>query len=334
MYSTCLFCNRSLGANQVIEPFPVGRRLAFDSAKGRLWVVCTHCERWNLSPLEERWEAIEECERLFSDTRLRVSTENVGLARLSEGLTLIRIGAPQRPEMAAWRYGDQFGRRRRSAMVKAGLGLGVLGIVVIGGATAGVGLGGVGYALTRLAQGIISGNPNTVVARIPGPDERVREIKRKHLERVRLVTLGGQDRFRLSLKARKETLEYTGDQALRVAGVLLPPLNRYGGSKRQVESAVKLLDDSGSPTAAFAMASARAIHPEHDGKLHSLEYPIRLALEMAAHEESERRALEGELGVLERAWREAEEIAEISDTLLLPATIDEWLARLRGPRSS
>jgi hypothetical protein len=334
VYSTCLFCNRSLGANQVIEAFPVGRRLAFDSAKGRLWVVCTHCERWNLSPLEERWEAIEECERLFSDTRLRVSTENVGLARLSEGLTLIRIGAPQRPEMAAWRYGDQFGRRRRSAMVKAGLGLGVLGIVVIGGATAGVGLGGVGYALTRLAQGIISGNPNAVVARIPGPDERVREIKRKHLERVRLVTLGGPDRFRLSLKARKETLEYTGDEALRVAGVLLPPLNRYGGSKRQVESAVRLLDDSGSPTAAFAMASARALHPEHDGKLHSLEYPIRLALEMAAHEESERRALQGELGVLERAWREAEEIAEISDTLLLPSTIDDWLARLRGPRSS
>jgi hypothetical protein len=37
---------------------------------------------------------------------------------------------------------------------------------------------------------------------------------------------------------------------------------------------------------------------------------------MAAHEDTERRALEGELAALEAAWREAEEIAAISDNLL------------------
>jgi hypothetical protein len=49
-----------------------------------------------------------------------------------------------------------------------------------------------------------------------------------------------------------------------------------------------------------------------------LDVPLvdRLALEMAAHEESERRALEGELGELEEAWREADEIATIADALL------------------
>jgi hypothetical protein len=36
---------------------------------------------------------------------------------------------------------------------------------------------------------------------------------------------------------------------------------------------------------------------------------------MSLHEETERRALEGELALLEAAWREAEEIARISDTL-------------------
>jgi hypothetical protein len=41
-----------------------------------------------------------------------------------------------------------------------------------------------------------------------------------------------------------------------------------------------------------------------------------LALEMALHEESERRALQGELAGLEAAWREAEEIAQIADSLL------------------
>ena len=41
----------------------------------------------------------------------------------------------------------------------------------------------------------------------------------------------------------------------------------------------------------------------------------RLALEMAANEDVERRALEGELAELEAAWREAEEIAAIADRL-------------------
>jgi hypothetical protein len=44
----------------------------------------------------------------------------------------------------------------------------------------------------------------------------------------------------------------------------------------------------------------------------------RLALEMAAHEETERRALEGELAELEAAWREADEVATIADALLDP----------------
>lgn len=40
-----------------------------------------------------------------------------------------------------------------------------------------------------------------------------------------------------------------------------------------------------------------------------------LALEMALNEESERRAMAGELALLEAAWREAEEIAAIADAL-------------------
>ena len=112
MYTTCMFCNRPLGSNEVVEHFPVGRRLAFDAARGRLWVVCRKCERWNLSPIEERWEAVETCERLFQETRVRVSTEHVGLAKHAEGLVLVRIGEPMREEFAAWCYGDQFGRRR------------------------------------------------------------------------------------------------------------------------------------------------------------------------------------------------------------------------------
>lgn len=113
MYATCLFCNSALGANEALEHFPVGRRLAYDAAKGRLWVVCRKCERWNLSPLETRWEAIEEAEKAFRATRMKVSSDNIGMAQLKEGVELVRIGAAERPEFAAWRYGDQFGKRRR-----------------------------------------------------------------------------------------------------------------------------------------------------------------------------------------------------------------------------
>src|SRR6185436_11768438 len=131
MYSTCIFCHSPLGANEAIEHFPIGRRLAFDAAKGRLWVICRKCERWNLTPLEERWEVVEECERLFTQTRLRVSSDNIGLSRLREGLELVRIGKPQRPEMAAWRYGDQFGRRRRKYVTGvAAVGLVGVGVVI------------------------------------------------------------------------------------------------------------------------------------------------------------------------------------------------------------
>ena len=111
MYATCLFCVGALGRNESIEHFPVGRRLAFDAAKGRLWVICPRCARWNLSPLESRWEAIDEAEREYRDTKLRTATEQIGLARLKEGTELVRIGRPLLPEFAAWRYGRVFKKR-------------------------------------------------------------------------------------------------------------------------------------------------------------------------------------------------------------------------------
>ena len=50
---------------------------------------------------------------------------------------------------------------------------------------------------------------------------------------------------------------------------------------------------------------------------------------MALHEESERRAMHGELSELERAWREAEEIAGISDSLLLPSSVSAAFEKLK-----
>jgi hypothetical protein len=61
---------------------------------------------------------------------------------------------------------------------------------------------------------------------------------------------------------------------------------------------------------------------------------VQLALEMAAHEEQERLALDGELAELERAWKDAEVIAAIADDLLLPDGVADFLGRHRAPPAS
>src|SRR5205085_11331197 len=99
--------------------------------KGRLWVVCPHCSRWNLTPLEERWEAVEDAERLFRATKLRMSTANIGLARMRDGMDLVRIGAPQRPELAAWRYGSRLVRPRDVGIYGAAAAAAAVGVTAL-----------------------------------------------------------------------------------------------------------------------------------------------------------------------------------------------------------
>src|SRR5687768_2615015 len=132
MYSTCLFCASSLGTNEAIEAFPVGSRVAFDAARGRLWAICPRCGRWNLAPIEERWEAVEEAERLFTDTRMRAQSENIGLARLRDGTRLVRVGKALQGELAAWRYGGHLVSRRRRNVAAFGGGAAVVGALIVG----------------------------------------------------------------------------------------------------------------------------------------------------------------------------------------------------------
>lgn len=326
MYTTCIFCHRPLGSNETMEHFPVGRRLAFDAARGRLWVVCRGCERWNLTPLETRWEAIEACERLFSITRLRVSTDNIGLARLANGLELVRIGEPQRPEFAAWRYGDQFGRRRRRAFLIGG-GIAVAaGAAIVGASAAGVGLGGFG--------GLWGNLPNLINAmrkvRLRTEDGRLLKVRGTEFNRARLHGEGGAPV--LSIKLRHGIERFRDAEALRHAGRLLPAINVSGGGKRTVQEAVRTLEDRrGSEVflKQFFSEHAAVDRRGREKPVSTLPAPTRLALEMALHEEAERRAIQGELELLEEAWREAEEIAAIADNLFLPDDVEHRLAQLK-----
>ncbi len=254
-----MFCHRSLKTNEVVEAFPVGRRLAFNAAKGRLWVVCRYCERWNLTPLEERWEAVEACEEIFRGTRVRKSSENIGLARLPEGLELVRIGKPLRPEFAAW------------------------------------------------------------------------WLNRRNLYATRIIPDEDDPGFRVgwrSLRGRPQWFD--GDDARCAIDVVLPRLNSSGGSKRSVQAAVKEIESHRHPRGFLERVAKRGENHRYrgvPGYLSKFPTEITLALEMALHEEEEHRALESELWKLERAWRDAEEIAGIADSLLLPKGADDFVAR-------
>jgi hypothetical protein len=349
MYSTCIFCNKPLGSNESLEAFPVGERLAFDPARGRLWVVCRQCERWNLTPLEERWEAIEQAERLYRDTRRRVSTDNIGLARLADGTTLVRIGEPQRPEFAAWRYGDQFGRRRTRALLWSGAGIAAVGAVFIGGSVAGVGMGGFAWAFGQFGQRAVYGSPESVIARLRTMQHGLVQVRRRHLAESDIQTeADGSLALRLRFKGGEEV--FRGPDAERVAAVILPQINRFGGKRKDVAEAVREIESHGhsaqyltalakrsryfmkpmAEVGAKRSARKRQEREFHKYGLFSLPVAQRLALEMALHEESERRALEGELTQLAQAWHDAEEIASIADNLFLPTGVDAQLKGLKG----
>ncbi len=359
MYATCLFCQKDLGRNETFETFPVGRRLAFDAAKGRLWVVCRHCERWNLTPLEERWEAIDEAERLYRDTRRRVATDNIGLAKLRDGTTIVRIGEPLRPEFAAWRYGDQFGRRRVRQIALVGAGLGALGAVIAGGAMVGVGVGSFAWMIGNAGKGIVRGNPQRIVAKIKAPDGHVMEVRRRHLLETS-IELGETSPLSITLRYKNGQSRFEGEQAMHVASRIIPAANRFGGSKKTVAEAVSKIENAGSSERFIERVASmsrvvtrvgltdlgdwtpgrpgwkKSRFVKRNGSanwntgIFALDPVHRLALEMALHEEAERAALQGELSALEAAWREAEEIAGISDSLLVPADVDEKMTKLKG----
>jgi len=356
VFGTCLFCHHPLDRNETFATFPVGRRVAYDPARGRLWVICRACARWNLSPLEERWEAIEEAERRFGETRLRAGSGEIALARLAEGTELVRIGRPERLELAAWRYGDQFRRRRTRALAMAGGVLAGGGLALVGAVSAGLGVMAAWQAANLLHTASLQGAPWRPIARLRTPAGTVMRVLPSDLRlstmesttagvlRLRIVTTR-----RRPFSQRTEPTTFTGSEALGALRQLLPGVNRLGGTADEVRRALARLDHAGTPERLFADVARNArtltpvdasssirellwgtYRPEMRSGLYAIPAGVSLAMEIALHDEQERQALEGDLRALEAAWREAEEIAAIADDLLLPASVLGRLRRLKG----
>ena len=338
MYSTCISCGAPLGKNMILEQFPVGGRLAFDVHKGRLWVLCSSCRSWNLAPLEERWEAVEEAERIFERATIGSSTENVALGRVADGTELLRIGQVKRPELAAWRYGDRllgrWRKHRRQFWMLAG-GLAALSAVPMMGSLP--------------VWSVLTGWSAVHFLRDRRPLLRTQDgelVRRSDAHKVRLLPDDTPEGWHLLLpRGRKDSLELAGGEALRTLRSVLPRINVSGGRPEQVRNSVVEVERLGSPERVLREAALELQPMESMGHKYWLPgiakrgriatgHPVvQLALEMAVNEETERRALEGELDLLEREWREAEELAAIADDLLLPPAVRERIHRWKEEAS-
>jgi hypothetical protein len=331
MYSTCLFCHASLGTNQMVEEFPVGRRLAFDAERGRLWVVCKRCHNWNLSPIEHRWEAVEACERIYRGTRVRVSTENIGLATLSEGLDLVRVGKPLLPEFAAWRYGARIKSRRWRAAGLTAAGVAATGVAMAGGTVllaAGFLVAGVGIvpaAFSSLAWLDEKYTHDRVLTRVRDESGNMRSLKLRHFARLEVAMADNAAGWKFRVAHETGMLELEGSEATRIAGHILAHINRAGGSAAQLDDAARRITSLGDAERYIRHTSelrqtrrySRSIFWNDEVGVLGLTQIERLALEIAVHEDAERQMIRSELVALESAWRDAEEIAAISDTLII-----------------
>ncbi len=327
MYTTCLHCHAPLGENDTIEHFTVGQRLAFDAAKGRLWVVCGKCRRWNLSPLEERWEAIEDCERVFSLTKTRASTDNIALARRPDGLELVRVGAPQLPEFAAWRYGSSLHQRWKTrglpwaAIPFTGYGLQLaMQANVIGFAPAMAGIAGVGGIIY-----LVHRSYGRVKVRLP--DGRVVTVRHSMGKEVQLAP-DAEHGWALNVASKDDASVATGMAATHGLRGVLTALNFFGGKRSDVSDATTLLANAGDPRRFLEQVAA--VSAKHKlPNIGVLPPDVRLGLEMALHEDSERAALEGELELLREEWKLSEEVAKIADDMFLPAGVSRAFAKLK-----
>lgn len=316
MFSRCLFCHAQLPANETFEGLSTGERFAFDPLRGRLWVICGSCRRWNLIPIEARWENLEALEKIARDeARLLLQTDNIALLRVGS-VELVRIGQAHLPEEAWWRYGREL-TSRRARFRRLSLTMGALtGAVALGGFTVGVGVLGVlglGPVLQTIARETKFGPVAwRGAATCPNCGSVLREIQFQNSNRV---VLAQQDNtfelryrcYRCHLDALHAGYRLSGVSAEHLLRRILAYRHYEGATEAQVRASTAVIEEIGS---AHQLTQRLALQRVHLGEL---PRPYALALEIAINHETERRLLALEVSELEARWREEEELAAIVD---------------------
>jgi hypothetical protein len=338
---------------------PVGRRLAYDAIHGRLWVVCPRCGEWNLTPLDDRWEAIEECERLFSSSEARVGSGGVAVAKCDR-VELVRLGDAPRDEIANTRYGPRLRRRRTrshaiagATALAAGGAVGALVLVVASAATSAaasmdaalvVGAAGVFYCYFFWIQ-----FGKFRMARFRRPEGRVVWLTVTEMQTatvfVRRNNRGKVVSMHLAVSTSRGDEYFSGDDALAALAAMLPVLNAAGATEDEIRRAVTHLDEAEArlrqpkdPSTERRDKKGRTAwqqllegHQAASLLIHRTAAE-RLALEMAVSEELERRELAEHAEAIGTGSARAREVAEIADNMFVPQSVLDWIARFKASR--
>ena len=327
MYTTCGFCAGSLGGDGGPSGLAIGRRFAYDAHRGRAWVICARCSRWNLTPFDTRETAIGALENMAAAGRVAATSEHVALVRAG-AYDVVRVGRPRRPEFATWRYGERVKARERERLkfIIPATAVAIGGMVAFNFAVG----GGMAYMLGQI-PGMADGLYTTMVGnrKVAGIDPPLCDrcgqpmvLRAKHLQHARLTHTAHADLALLlscpSCKVYGAQVEGPDAEAVLRAGLTFVNLKKGKRVKKKAEEAAGYVDRHGGPEQ-FIRLTTRIEKP-----VGSLVGAEALALEMAVDEQAELRELE-------RQWHQAEEIANIADGLLMPPSIEEELKRLRGP---
>ncbi|MEJ2217184.1 MAG: hypothetical protein P8099_11270 [Gemmatimonadota bacterium] len=322
MFTRCIFCHRPFAANEEVEYFPVARRIAYDPARGRLWAVCDACQRWTLAPFEDRWEALEELEKLTRDRgRLLSSTDNIALFRVGD-VEIVRVGRAQLREEAWWRYGRELTQRRRQARIArlAEFGLyGAIGLATGGGFI----LWMRGDIINRLRRwnrfGTTAWRGVATCPRCGSTMTRFgfRDSRHLHIVPDHTTEDGVQLVLRCPRCGRTDDdggYHLTGVTAEHTLRRVMAYHHFSGANEKSVRSATDLIEQVGSPRRLVTVAAED--HARIRELMRSRNGTQSIALEIALIDEAERHLLELELAALEERWREEEEIAAIVDRQL------------------
>ncbi len=328
MYRRCLFCRKEFRKNRILGNLPRGRNFAFDPVQGRLWAICRHCHRWNLVPVEDRGDALQELERMARDhARVVSETAHVSLLRTRD-LDLVRIGSAGLSERVWWRYGTELRRRHHQVTSPSGR---------VSSYTFGA------MAYLGQALGLTEMHMGVTWETLPTADiQRWRKFgwaawygrERCEFCNSVLTTLRFDTSWWIYPVVRPDgsialgvpcprcdpwTPEkiYTvqGDEAAGVLRRVLAYQHVTGAGEGMLSDASRAIEDEGSPESFMSRTADGAASLWRMG-------PTRtVALEIALNESLERRMGRLEAMALEQMWRREEELARIVDEELTPTAI-------------
>ena len=311
--------------------------MAYDGARGRLWAVCRSCKRWSLAPIEERWEALEELEKVVTDrAKLLSQTDNVALLRAGH-LDVVRVGRANLTEEAWWRYGRELTRRQEKHRKLTFIGTTAAGAAILGGwATGGFSWLAAWFLWENAPQQVthaarwlrFGGSAWRGQQRCARCGHIFRDVAYRDRTQVILTPGTGADDA-LSVTQRcplcgdlgEGGLHLTGKEGEYVSRRLLAYHHHTGASEQRVRSATRLIEEAGSPE------DLTRIVIKEGRRLGDLQRTGAIALEIAANDTVEQRLLELELAEIEAHWEREEELASIVDGELTPLPLMESIRR-------